>query len=950
MSTTTLPVIERKAEIPKSGDYQFLYEQGLEWISRYSGDLWNNYNLGDPGITILQNLCYALTELGYKTNLPIQDILTKEDGQINYEDRFVKPQNILPTNPVTLIDFKKKLIDEIIELKQVYFNLDGTTSSNTLEAFYEVKPEYLQEETLKNFKEELRLKVEQVLSKHQNLGQLFGQAVLLNQQLLNMNGTIYLEKSIVIEDFIAQLLFQLNNYLSPYPDFQSYEALLAQGKTNDEIMEGPLLNGGFLKDENFTSKRKSISIYELMTILNKMEGVISVNNISVSYANISNPVVTAPESTTVFLDINYTDAPYFELNSFFDVTNPLQIIQNGRQLSLNDISKEKVIYRLGMIIPRPHRKTDFDAFLPTGTFKNIETYYSIQHQFPEIYELNKNYKRSQKDPARIAKTMQLKAYLALFEQIMANSLSQLSHIDDLFSFESGRTIYQLAGKTYYFQDLYDVPGIQEILKDVSGYVKQGQEQNYYEDWKAYKRDNLNPYRQQLMEAIEAPDINLTRKNKVLQHLLARFGEKYESTYLNLTNPGYGNDQTAEVVHISSMLKSFSLLSANRARSYFLPGISPGTLYAGFELLASQELNINSYYQGLCEQSNKVADNNDSLVVSYYKDGQPIAIWGKETPSGPKSVPDGWIEIYYENQILFSFQNEEESIDENLPQEKILMGENFVLNRINFLNDFHCSTLLKLINQTQGFVFIDNIRLFKNFLFTWTLTIDAATVITSPKQTFYQLQKNIALINSGTEVKLQTVDNSVHFTIATEYTQAVIFEMADQEPAEITLEKLQEARQNGTYTLSFKIFLDKQDQTGETITANQLNNRVSAIFPNWVPLLQENEYQKFLTKTLRSICPINTLVDIYSVNQTTMDDLLKSYSYWMQEIINTRSTPTLHDLNESTEKILKKEEQTDKNSELSTIDPVPKTEESEGAINQYAWQLLHILNQLSPWTS
>ncbi len=74
--------------------------------------LWTDYNAHDPGITLLEALCYAITDLGYRTGWDIKDILaepplaTPAGGQ-----PFFTAREVLTCNPWTINDFRKILID-----------------------------------------------------------------------------------------------------------------------------------------------------------------------------------------------------------------------------------------------------------------------------------------------------------------------------------------------------------------------------------------------------------------------------------------------------------------------------------------------------------------------------------------------------------------------------------------------------------------------------------------------------------------------------------------------------------------------------------------------------------------------------------------------------------------------------------------------------------------------
>ena len=56
-------------------DYALLREAGIRRLERMAGRLWTDFNAHDPGITILEQLCYALTDLGYRIDYDLKDLL-----------------------------------------------------------------------------------------------------------------------------------------------------------------------------------------------------------------------------------------------------------------------------------------------------------------------------------------------------------------------------------------------------------------------------------------------------------------------------------------------------------------------------------------------------------------------------------------------------------------------------------------------------------------------------------------------------------------------------------------------------------------------------------------------------------------------------------------------------------------------------------------------------------
>lgn len=95
----------------KSMNYTLLRDEGLKFIEALAGKSWTDYNIHDPGITLLEILCYAITDLGYRTNFPIKDLLADTQTQ-GYGDGFHGITDILPCRPVTLTDLRKIVLDQ----------------------------------------------------------------------------------------------------------------------------------------------------------------------------------------------------------------------------------------------------------------------------------------------------------------------------------------------------------------------------------------------------------------------------------------------------------------------------------------------------------------------------------------------------------------------------------------------------------------------------------------------------------------------------------------------------------------------------------------------------------------------------------------------------------------------------------------------------------------------
>ena len=68
---TDMKLISKRNEgFPEWLDFDKMRKEGIEYIAQLSGKIWTDHNVHDPGITILEMLCYALLDLGYRTSLP----------------------------------------------------------------------------------------------------------------------------------------------------------------------------------------------------------------------------------------------------------------------------------------------------------------------------------------------------------------------------------------------------------------------------------------------------------------------------------------------------------------------------------------------------------------------------------------------------------------------------------------------------------------------------------------------------------------------------------------------------------------------------------------------------------------------------------------------------------------------------------------------------------------
>ena len=103
------PTLHSAGEEPSAGSGAGFLRPPARWHRLHRPDgkrAWTDYNVHDPGITILEALCYAITDLGYRMGWRIEDILVAQssipDPRQPYPDQaFFTARKILTVNPAT---------------------------------------------------------------------------------------------------------------------------------------------------------------------------------------------------------------------------------------------------------------------------------------------------------------------------------------------------------------------------------------------------------------------------------------------------------------------------------------------------------------------------------------------------------------------------------------------------------------------------------------------------------------------------------------------------------------------------------------------------------------------------------------------------------------------------------------------------------------------------------
>ena len=532
-------------------DYVLLREEGIRLIQQMAGKIWTDYNESDPGVTTLEQLCYALTELSYRAEWPVRDLLIdKPDGKIDpHTQALFIPRKIFPCNPLTENDYRKLFVDRVPCVANAWLRCRPRKKSHGVNGLYDV---FVYVPNLRQFPcprhndadrdghehhdgdddhhhhhhhKRIREEVIACYSAHRNLCEdLYYKGahhehddhkddhdehghhrhdhhnVVPDVKILKLLTTV-VSAQIAIDDtpspesILAGLLFELSNFLAPQLRRGSLQDVLADGSPPDEIFNGPLLQHGFIDDAQLQPKMKSVSVDDIIAVMAASPGVRSVID-----RNGEDGVVVRvdgkPYRPGESIHLHETEI----LDLIANAIHRLRLYCNGIEYKPNPRRVRRELEKLWntyrTTYPLKAQYEEFFSF-PQGEFRDVKRYFSIQNQFPNVYGIGEYGLPEGATKERRAQAKQFKGFLLVFEQLMADYFAQLANVKELYSIRP-------TTQTYFEQTLADsVPDVEPLLR--------------------------HNYETGLRAIVARHDPVVERRNRFLDFLLALYAEQLDTS-------------------------------------------------------------------------------------------------------------------------------------------------------------------------------------------------------------------------------------------------------------------------------------------------------------------------------------------------------------------------------------------------------------------------------------
>jgi len=453
MNANSPPLDNFPGALPASMDFNTMLAEAIDYCQKTSGDTWTDYNEHDPGLTILEQLCYALSDLGLRGQYNVADLLAGDKGRLDRDTLFTG-DTILCSAPLTANDYGKLLYDRITGLKNFWLepvaDFPGLYRGLIERYRWGVKSQLLEQAT-------------KLLRANRTLCEDIVELKVLDQRPLALGGVLEIADTNDADEVMGAVLFDLDVKLVGAPKPISIDTQIAAGMPLEEIYEGPSLSYAMIPDATLSTRPGIITLQQIAGIVRAVDGVQLLRGLRFLDGK-------------SILTLDADEVPFIEIPTQ-DGTWPFDVVDaSGQPITLDAQRVMQFYYKCKFELKSREtavrRSTESLKYrhLPTGRKLDIQRYDSIRHQFPVTYGLSHdgipdyfNWQAAGADAPfsqplsgtvgarRTAQVKQLRAYLLLFEQVLSNAFAQLANARRLFALRPPHE------HSYFYQSLLDHP-------------------------------------------------------------------------------------------------------------------------------------------------------------------------------------------------------------------------------------------------------------------------------------------------------------------------------------------------------------------------------------------------------------------------------------------------------------------------------------------------------------
>jgi hypothetical protein len=402
--------------------YEALRAEGLRLVQAYSGGVWTDYNAHDPGITLLESMCFALTDAVYRTSFDMDTYLCDPTGRIDLGKLGLERSNaVLRTAEVTLGDLQCSLLSDHPWLAGVWIEWqEGITRNGGMRIFCQTDA-VPRADVPSNPIQVLT----DWLAGRRNWGEGATEVLMLAPQPVQLTGHIDCERSFDPVQVLAQCYAACHSYACSRPTVRpriptDVRALDMPGDRDFSTLEAI----------EYAPRRHTLDVLEILKVIRAVPGIKSVSGFSLTEEN------GQPETSVKLQAGDGSGERYFHLIFPWETAHrsPGIRLTCGAQAHTVESSAVQVAYERLLTQDRALISDSFTrTTLPElyATWRALADYTPIHQHLPQHYGLG-DFGTSDFAPAmRMAQAAQLRGYLGMFDQLLANAMAQLTHARDI---------------------------------------------------------------------------------------------------------------------------------------------------------------------------------------------------------------------------------------------------------------------------------------------------------------------------------------------------------------------------------------------------------------------------------------------------------------------------------------------------------------------------------------
>ena len=508
--------------------FDSLRSDAIKQIQQFSGEVWTDYNLHDPGITILEQLIYAITDLTYRTDFDVEDFLASKDGNIDLEAQHLHaPAAVFPCRATTPLDYRKLILDAVPVTDNVW--LTEQDQQGQCRGLYRLAVKLAQHLD----EHERMVALDQIRAAYlnsRNLCEDLGEIVIVDTLEYELCADIEVSSARHPAAILAEIYFECARRIASSVSITSYDQLVDRDEPFDQLFDGPFTRHGFFLDEDLREHQSEYLVSTLISAVNSIEGVDHIRQLHLarngkSYYDMIGPIGS---------------------DQAFDLVIPgnaqeikVVITTNGRVLAigLNELAARYHEIKFKYHVSRSTPQDLSLLYKPvTGVSRPLGQYFSIQNHFPVNYGINQQGIPDSASTAAKARTRQLKGYLLIFEQLLINFLANLDSVKTLFSAQAE------ASETYTVQALSS-----RQVHDLNA---------------LYPRDPGVFF----SKLVAGFDNASERRSRLLDYLLALYGERFNQNSLRHFDFYSGAAEVEDVIVANKIAYLESIVELGRDRA------------------------------------------------------------------------------------------------------------------------------------------------------------------------------------------------------------------------------------------------------------------------------------------------------------------------------------------------------------------------------------------------